>query len=100
MANIALSSPISKSFVHTTTTVGTSAVKIVNNADTSTRRISLIIQNQSATATVKLIFSDTAGTEGIIIQPSTVYAIENYNGAVWAIASAVSTPVHTAVATI
>lgn len=100
MSNIALSSPLLKSYTHTTTTVGTSAVKIVNNADTSTRRISMVIQNQSSTATVKLIFADTAGTEGIIIQPATIYSIENYNGAVWAIASATATPVHTALCVI
>ncbi len=100
MGAISISTPILKSFTHATTTVGTTAVKIINAADSSTRRISVVIQNQSATATVKLIFNDTAGTEGIIIQPATIYAIDNYNGNVWAIASAASTPVHTALSII
>jgi len=96
MGAIQISTPILKSFTHTTTTVGTSAVQIVQPAVVGTRRVSVIIQNQSAVATLKLIFADASGSDGIIIQPATIFSMENYNGSVWAIASAASTPVHIA----
>ena len=98
MSNVSISSPLIKSFTHATTSVGTSATSLLAAAAAGERRTYLIIQNQSGANTVTLIFNDT-GTDGVILQPSTLFSVENYNGPVRAIASGVSTNVHVAFAT-
>jgi hypothetical protein len=100
MANIAFSTPFTKSFTHTDVTVGTSASQILApTTNAHDKRVMLLIQNQSTTASIEVIFSDS-GSSGIIIMPNQSISIENYNGAVRAIANAASTPVHIALALI
>lgn len=96
MANITFSTPFTHSFTHSDVTVGTSASQIL--AETTNpydKRVLLLVQNQSTTATVEVIFA-SSGASGIILNPMQSISIENYNGAVRAVASAASTPVHIA----
>ena len=92
---IQTSSPFLRSFSHSTTSVGTSIVTIQNAAAVGEKRISTIIQNQSATATVTVILSATDSV-GIVLQPATFFNIDNYNGVIRCVASAAATPVHLA----
>lgn len=98
MANVPFSSPFTKSFVHTDVSVGVSAAEIlaptINPYD---KRVLLIVQNQHSTATVEVIFNST-GSSGIVLMPNQSISIENYNGAVRAVASGAATPVHIAYA--
>lgn len=98
MSNISISSPLIKSFTHATTSVGTSATSLLSAAAAGERRTYLIVQNQSGANTVTLIFN-ASGTDGVVLQPSTLFSIENYNGPLRAIASGASTNVHVAFAT-
>lgn len=96
MSNISISSPFTRAFTHTDVTVGTSASQILAETTNSyDKRVLLLVQNQSTTATVEVIFA-TTGASGIILTPGQSITIDNYNGAVRAIASAASTPVHIA----
>ena len=96
MANITFSTPFTKSFTHSDVTVGTSASQILApTTNVYDKRVMLLVQNQSTTATVEVIFSDT-GSSGILLTAGQSITIENYNGAVRAVASAASTPVHIA----
>jgi hypothetical protein len=92
---IQTSSPFLKTFTHSTTNVDTSIVTLQPIAAVGEKRISTIIQNQSSTATVTIILSDT-DTTGIVLQPATFFNIDNYNGIIRCVASAASTPVHLA----
>lgn len=98
MANITFSSPFTKSFSHSDTTVGTSASQIL--APTSNpydKRVMLVIQNKSDTAVIQLIFA-TSGSVGLELQPNQSCTLENYNGAVRAVSDTASTTVHIAYA--
>lgn len=45
------------------------------------RRVVVVIQNKSATATLEVIF-DTTGSTGLFIPPNQTISVENYNGSV------------------
>lgn len=96
MSNIAFSSPFTRNFTHSDVTVGTAASQILAPISSpSQRRVMLIVQNKHSTATIQVIFS-SSGSSGILLMPQQSLSIENYNGAVQAIASAAATPVHLA----
>jgi hypothetical protein len=98
MANITFSTPFTKSFTHTDTTVGTSASEILApTTNPYDKRIILVVQNKSDTAVVQVIFA-TTGAVGLELQPNQSCTIENYNGAVRAISDTASTTVHLAYA--
>lgn len=98
MANIQISSPFLRGFIHADLTANiTSAVKL-DAAVTPERRIIVIVQNQSTTASIDVILNGT-GTAGIYVAPLGSLTIDNYNGIVRMNASAASTPVHIAYAT-
>lgn len=97
MAVSQLSSPILKTFVHSTTSVGTSLTVLLPAANVGQKRVSTIIQNQSATATITVVLSATDSV-GLVLQPATFFNIDNYNGVIRVVASAVATPVHLAYA--
>ena len=92
---IQTSSPFLRTFVHSTTSVGTSIITLQPAGGVGEKRISTIIQNQSGTATVTVILSATDSV-GIVLQPATFFNIDNYNGVIRVIASAAATPVHLA----
>ena len=98
MANIAFSTPFTKSFSHSDVTVGTSASEILPATTNSfDKRVMLVVQNKSDTAIVQVIFA-TSGSVGLELQPNQSATLENYNGAVRAISDTASTTVHIAVA--
>lgn len=95
MSIIQTSSPFLRTFTHSTTSVGTSIVTLQPAGGVGEKRISTIIQNQSGTATITVILSATDSV-GIVLQPATFFNIDNYNGIIRVVASAVATPVHLA----
>ena len=100
MANISISSPFIRSpFVHADINVGSvSAGTVLSPAPTPQRRILVIIQNKSTTASVQVIFNVTSGQTGIYVPPLGSISIDNYNGGVRVLASAELTPIHVAYA--
>jgi len=102
MANISFSTPFTKNFSHLDHTVGTTKVQLRGNVLPTAqynKRVIVVVQNQSATAKVKVIFNDTDAT-GVILFPEQSISIENYNGFVFAVSDTASTPVHTATAVV
>jgi len=97
MSHITYQGAFIKGYIHADTTVGTSAAEVLARAPAGTRRVALVIQNTSATATVQAIFADT-GAVGIRIPPLGTLSQENYNGTVRLISSIASTQVHIAYA--
>jgi len=97
MANINISSPFIRAFTHATVTVGTSASTALAVAVTPERRISVIIQNQHATALVTVILAAT-GTTGLKVKAGESISLDNYNGIVRCVSDTASTPVHIAYA--
>jgi hypothetical protein len=95
MSATSLSTPLLKSFTHSTTNIGTSITTLLAAVGGGEKRVSTIIQNQSSTATITIILSAT-DTTGFILQPATLFNIENYNGTIRVVASAAATPVHLA----
>ena len=98
MANIAFSTPFTKSFVHADVNVGTTASEILPaTTNAHDKRVMLIVQNKHSSATIQVVFA-ASGATGILLAPQQSISIENYNGSVRAIASAAATPVHIAYA--
>ncbi len=97
MANISFSSPFIRSFTHQETSVGTSAVTVLAAATTPERRVSVIIQNQHASALLTVVFADT-GTTGLKVKAGESISLDNYNGIVRCISDTAATPVHIAYA--
>ncbi len=91
----AFSSPTLRKMTHSLVTVGTTAVNVLTPPVLPERRIIVVIQNQSPTANIKVIFNDT-GTEGVLLAPYGSFTLENYAGTVRCISSAAGTPVHIA----
>ena len=98
MANISFSSPFIRGFTHATIDVGTSASTILDHALTPIRRVSVIIQNQHASAVITVRFSES-GTEGFKVKAGESISLDNYNGHVRCSSDTASTPVHVAFAT-
>jgi hypothetical protein len=95
--NNAYSGPFIKGYIHADISVGTSAAQVLATAPAGTRRVALVIQNTSTTATVQAILADT-GALGIRIAPLGSITQENYNGTVRLISSEAATLVHLAYA--
>jgi uncharacterized protein (DUF111 family) len=97
MANISFSSPFIRDFTHTETSVGTSAITALAAATTPERRVSVIIQNQHASALLTVVFAST-GTTGLKVKAGESISLDNYNGIVRCISDTAATPVHIAYA--
>jgi hypothetical protein len=95
MSNISISTPFHKKFVHADFTIGLTPTNSIGPVNPGERRISTIIQNKSSTNTVILILNDT-GTSGFVLQPGTLFSIDNYNGTIRLSASNAGTTVHIA----
>jgi uncharacterized protein (DUF111 family) len=85
--NISYQGAFIKGYVHADVSVTNTAAEFLPTAPAGTRRVALVVQNTSATATVQAIFAKT-GTVGIRIPPLGSITQENYNGPVRLIASA------------
>lgn len=95
--NISYQGAFIKGYVHSDATVGTTASEVLPISPVGTRRVALIIQNTSSTATLQAIFADT-GSTGIRIAPLGAISQENYNGPVRLVSTADNTTVHIAYA--
>lgn len=89
------STPTIRRMVHANATVGLDAVNVLTPPTLPERRVIVIIQNQSSTANIQVIFNST-GDNGVILAPLGSFTLENYAGTVRVIATAVGTPVHIA----
>lgn len=98
MSNITYQGAFVKGYIHADVVVGTAAAEFLATAPAGTRRVALVIQNKSTSASVQVILADT-GAVGIYVPPLGNITQENYNGTVRIIASAAATPVHIAYAT-
>ena len=99
-SQIQISSPFIKSFSHTNTTLGTSLTQLLDFAQVPTKRISVVIQNQSTSSQNLIVVFNSTDTNGIIIPPLSSYVLDNYNGQVYAKGSASGTIAHLAVASV
>lgn len=100
MAQIQISTPFLKGITHTDTTIGTSKSQIVTvPTNISEKRIVVIVQNKSSTATIQVIGNAT-DTVGIAVPPLGSIKLDNYNGGLWAFSSAASTNVHIAISAV
>lgn len=97
MAHISFSSPFLRGFTHADVSVGTSASTILAVSAVPEKRISVIIQNQHATALVTVIFADS-GTAGLKVKAGESISLDNYLGIVRCISDTAATPVHVAYA--
>ena len=97
MSHISYSSPFLRSFVHADVLVGTSPSVSLVVAEIPTRRVSVIIQNQHATALVTVILAATGAT-GLKVKAGESISLDNYNGVVRCFSDTASTPVHIAYA--
>ena len=97
MSHISFSSPFLKGLTHADVTVGTSASTALAVAVAPERRVSVIIQNQHATALVTVVFADS-GTAGLKVKAGESISLDNYNGIVRCISDTAATPVHVAYA--
>ena len=95
MANFQFSSPLLRGFTHQEFSAGTAASTLLDHAPTPTRRVIVIVQNKSTTATIQVILSES-GSSGILIPALGNISLDNYNGHIRVIASAADTPVHIA----
>jgi len=93
MSHVKFSSPFIKGLTHSNTSVtatsGATAVTLLAKAQPHERRAVVIMQNQSATNSLYLIFSDSA-TVGLLVPPLGSISLDNYNGIVKAYVSATS----------
>jgi hypothetical protein len=89
--------PFLKGFVHTNYNATVTPTTVISTADAGTRRASVIIQNQSTTANIQVILSDT-GSSGIIISALGTFTIDNYNGPIRLVSSAGTVVTHIAIA--
>lgn len=100
MANIQISTPFLKSISHSDVTVGTSKSQIVTvPTNISEKRIVVIVQNKSSTATIQVIGNATDSV-GLAVPPLGSIKLDNYNGALYAVSTAASTSVHIAIASV
>lgn len=97
MANISFTSPFIRGFTHTDVTVGTSASTALAVAVTPERRVSVIIQNQHASALLTVILA-ASGTAGLKVKAGESISLDNYNGIIRCLSDTASTPVHIAYA--
>lgn len=99
MSNIQISSPLLRKFVHTDASVPTTFTQILGYAEMPSRRIIVVIQNQSSTAAITIAMNSDA-TTGIELQPGSIFSIDNYNGAIYAKGATSGVPIHIAISSI
>jgi hypothetical protein len=96
-SNIQFAGPFLKGFTHQNYTATTTPTTVVSTADAGTRRAGVIIQNQSATVSVNVVFADT-GSVGVLVYPQQTLTIDNYNGPIRLVSTSGSQTVHIAIA--
>jgi hypothetical protein len=100
MGQISISTPFLRSISHSDVTVGTSVSQVVTvPTNISEKRIVVIVQNKSSTATIQVIGNAT-DTVGLAVPPLGSIKLDNYNGALYAVSTAAGTSVHIAIASV
>ena len=100
MSHISVSTPFLKSISHSDVTVGTAKSQIVTLPTNITeKRIVVIVQNKSTTATIQVIGNAT-DTVGILVPPLSSITLDNYNGVLYAFSTAAATTVHIAISSV
>jgi hypothetical protein len=94
-SHVKISSPFIKNFEHANYTTSTAITKFVDKADAYKRRVSVIIQNQSANG---IYFNSDGGATGILIAAGFTLSFDNYNGAIWLKGTSGGENVHVAIA--
>ena len=94
MSNIS-STPFLRNFVHTDFTATTTLATALAVSEVPSRRIALIVQNQSTTAIITVILNATA-TSGLTVAPGSSLSVENYTGIVRIKSNTASSLVHIA----
>lgn len=100
MSKIEYQGPFVKSYTHsdlTTSATANTATTILPIATVGTRRVQVLIQNQSTSASVEVIFNEN-GTAGLVLPPQGNIGVDNYNGAVRVISASTAVPLHLAYA--
>jgi len=95
MSSLTLSSPLLKGFIHADATIGTASTLLLDANSAFSKRVIVIVQNKSATATIEVRFAET-GSVGLLVPPLSNISIDNYNGHVRAFSTAAGTLVHVA----
>jgi uncharacterized protein (DUF111 family) len=81
MSNISISSPFIRKFNHDNVSVTTSWSTALVEAEAPQRRIVVIVQNKSDSASLEVVFNTTS-TAGILVPPLSNISLDNYNGIV------------------
>jgi hypothetical protein len=99
MAQIQVSSPFLRSFVHQDVTVNTAKqVLLAPPTNITEKRVVVIVQNTSSTVNIQ-VWGDSiaaSSTNGIVVFPQGTLVIDNYQGGLWAKANVAGTSVHIA----
>jgi hypothetical protein len=99
-SQIQLSSPFLKSISHVDYTIGTSKVQFLSTpTNISEKRVVVIVQNKSSTATIQVIGNATQ-TVGLAVPPLGSITFDNYNGELWGFSSAAGTLIHIAISSV
>ena len=100
MGQIQISTPFLKNISHTDITVGTSkSLILAAPTEAYVKRIVVIAQNKSSTATIQVIGNATDSI-GIAVPPLGSIKLDNYNGALYAVSTAAGTSVHIAISAV
>ena len=100
MGQISISTPFLRSISHIDYTIGTSKTHILSSpTNISEKRIVVIIQNKSSTATIQVIGNATASV-GLAVPPLGSIKLDNYNGQLYGFSSAEGTLIQVAVASV
>lgn len=100
MAQIQVSSPFLRSISHSDVTVGITKSQIVApSTNISDKRVVVIIQNKSSSATIQVIGNATDSV-GISVAPLASLSLDNYNGALYAVSTSAGTTVHIAISSV
>lgn len=99
-SQIQVSSPFLKSINHVDKTIGTAKSIILDlPTNISEKRIAVIVQNKSSSATIYVIGNAT-DTVGLAVLANNSLVLDNYNGLLYAYSSASATPIHIAISSI
>jgi hypothetical protein len=100
MGQITISTPFLRSISHSDVTVGITKSQIVTPpSNISEKRVAVIVQNKSSTASIQVIGNAT-DTVGLLVGPLSTITLDNYNGSLFAVATAAGTTVHIAISSV
>jgi hypothetical protein len=84
---------------HSDIVVGTSKSLILTAPTPPERRVVVVVQNKSSTATIQVI-GNANDTVGLLVAPLSSITLDNYNGSLYAFSSSAGTSVHIAISAV